>query len=213
MSPMIQWQSAPRLTAIYALRHLPNHGEWVDAQLAKTLSSQSDLVESCKNSETWLALQSGLEPDPEMSIRNVEQSIDRMETSIASMYSQLAEELRLRQEPLRQLWEAHGPGLLLAMIRAAKLELPEQVTVTTVLPLHGGGGEAIREYQNVVFENVLANPVAEVPETLRLAWLIGQLAPEADPDSLVSHCIDAGLDIGVVYQDVSEIARRNWLVS
>ena len=103
MSLTIQWQSTPRLTAIYALRYLPDHADWVDAQLATTLSSQLDLVELCGKPETWLALQSGLDLDHEMSLRDIEQSINRLEASIASIHGQLDEELRLRQEPLGQL--------------------------------------------------------------------------------------------------------------
>jgi hypothetical protein len=44
-----------------------------------------------------------------------------------------------------------------------------------VHPALGGGGEAHLAYNSVRIEAVLANPVAELPEVVRLAWLIGQL--------------------------------------
>jgi len=47
--------------------------------------------------------------------------------------------------------------------------------VLLVHPALGGAGEAHLAYNSVRIEAVLANPNAELPEVVRLAWLIAQL--------------------------------------
>ena len=53
--------------------------------------------------------------------------------------------------------------------------LVESCPVLLVHPARGGGGAAHLPYNSVRIEAVLANPHAELPEVLRLAWLIAQL--------------------------------------
>jgi hypothetical protein len=88
----------------------------------------------------------------------------------------LAEELPLRERPLREQWEARGPGLLhqLGLVTEEQL-LPEQADVLLLHPALGGAGVAHLKYNSVRLEAVLANPQAELPEVVRLGWLIGQL--------------------------------------
>jgi hypothetical protein len=88
----------------------------------------------------------------------------------------LEAELALRERPLREQWEARGPGLL--RILAALIEdrlLPDHASVVLVHPALGGAGQAFLPYNQVQIEGVLANPIAELPETVRLAWLVAQL--------------------------------------
>jgi hypothetical protein len=86
------------------------------------------------------------------------------------------EELRLRERPLRELFEARGPGLLAAV---AELTDPAVIagnaSVLTVHPVSGGGGAAHLDYNSVRIEAVLANPIPELPEVVRLGWLLAQL--------------------------------------
>lgn len=97
----------------------------------------------------------------------------------AAGHPQILEELRLRERPLRELWEARGPGLLAGVGRRTdKSLIVESATVALVPPLVGGGGEAFPTTNVVRFEGVLANPIAELPETVRLAWLVSQLATD-----------------------------------
>ncbi|MCE9607169.1 MAG: hypothetical protein K8U03_19970 [Planctomycetia bacterium] len=92
---------------------------------------------------------------------------------------QILEELRLRTGPLRELWEARGPGLLAGVGRRTDASLiVESATVALVAPLTGGGGAAYQATNVVRFEAVLANPIGELPETVRLAWLVSQLATD-----------------------------------
>lgn len=88
----------------------------------------------------------------------------------------VAEQLRLRVEPLRMQWEARGPGMLTALARMVGPDvLVEQATVILVHPVRGGGGQAHHRYNAVHFEAVLTNPLPELPEVVRLGWLLAQL--------------------------------------
>lgn len=85
-------------------------------------------------------------------------------------------DLLLRAGPLREQWEARGPGLLAEMARRTHPDLlPANAEVILAHPCGGGGGEAYLPYNLVVFEAVLANPLAELPEVVRLGWLISTL--------------------------------------
>ncbi|WP_254512686.1 hypothetical protein [Anatilimnocola floriformis] len=87
-----------------------------------------------------------------------------------------ADDLRLRERPLREQWEARGNGLLrqIALLTDERLIVSE-ATVVLVQPVLGGGGEAHLQQNAVSFEAVLTNAVPQLPEVVRLAWLLAQL--------------------------------------
>ncbi len=86
------------------------------------------------------------------------------------------EDLELRGGPIASQWEARGPGLMAAIGRLTERELVvERADVILVHPVLGGGGWAYPPYNAVCFEAVLANPIAELPEVVRLGWLLAQL--------------------------------------
>ena len=88
----------------------------------------------------------------------------------------LLDELELRAGPLREQWEGRGPGLLAGICRLTEPGiLVERADVLVVYPVAGGGGTAHREHNAVSIEAVLANPLPQLPEVARLAWLIAQL--------------------------------------
>lgn len=89
----------------------------------------------------------------------------------------LVEELELRTGPLREQWEARGPGLLAALRRLTEPDIvPERAELILVRPVAGGGGQAYPPYNALLVEAVLANSVAELPEVARLGWLWAQLS-------------------------------------
>ena len=93
----------------------------------------------------------------------------------AGTQEQLARELQLRCRPLREQWEARGPGLLAHLAKKMPWsEFPETVSVALVQPVHGGGGAIVDKM--ICFEAVLANPLPQLPEVLRLGWFIARLA-------------------------------------
>ncbi len=88
----------------------------------------------------------------------------------------LVEELELRTGPIREQWEARGPGLIATLRRLTEPDVaPERAEIVLVRPVTGGGGEAFPPYNSVLVEAVLANNSAELPEVVRLGWLWGQL--------------------------------------
>ncbi|MGV3483089.1 MAG: hypothetical protein ACO1RT_01585 [Planctomycetaceae bacterium] len=114
-------------------------------------------------------------------------SVDAMASAIASRlaevrlvhterYPKLAEQLELRGRPLREQWDGYGAGLLK---RIGKLThssfLPKQVTAILVSPYRGGDGGFDAREARIWIEAVLTNSVADVPEILRLVWLVSQV--------------------------------------
>lgn len=95
------------------------------------------------------------------------------ETAYFAAFPKLREELELRFRPLRELWDARGPGLVAGVGRRTDRALvPEAARVAAVPPYLGGGGWAAAPSNTVVFEMVLANPIDQLPETVRLGWLV-----------------------------------------
>jgi hypothetical protein len=126
-----------------------------------------------QRAETHVAALAGL-------LRSLEAAFDRA-------FPTLGDELELRSRPLRELWEAHGPGLLAAVGRSTdKRLLVDEATVLIVQPFAAaGGGAAYPQTNSVAVEAVLANPHPRLPETVRLAWLVGRLQADL-PDFVES---------------------------
>jgi hypothetical protein len=99
-----------------------------------------------------------------------------LQLAVSRKNPRLHEELELRAEPLRAQWEARGPGLMAAVARRTEPELiVSTADVVLVQPVSGGGGAAHVLYNSARIEAVLANPIAELPEVVRLGWLLAQL--------------------------------------
>lgn len=102
--------------------------------------------------------------------------VSSLEAALDRAAPDLAKELSLRIGPLRDQWEARGPGVMRRLARTTDPALPpEQATVAIVAPLKGGGGTALLASNTVVMEGVLTNGDPQLPEVLRLAWLVAQL--------------------------------------
>ena len=102
--------------------------------------------------------------------------IAEVEASALGEFPGLLDELAARSEPLRGQWNVRGPGLLAGVARLAdeRLVVPRADAVL-VWPVFGGGGRACLRYNSVLIETVEGDPVAALPEVVRLAWLVGQL--------------------------------------
>jgi hypothetical protein len=102
--------------------------------------------------------------------------IAEIEMAVRQAFPDMLEELTLRCKPLREQWEARGPGLLRSMASWTDIGLiAPRADVVLVYPALGGGGVAHLPYNNVRIEAVLANPDPQLPEVVRLGWLLGQL--------------------------------------
>lgn len=95
--------------------------------------------------------------------------------TFAARWPRLAEELPLRAGPLREQWEARGPGLLRRVQRLWHDDWRiDAARIALVYPVFGGGGVALSG-SVVAFEAMLYNGVSALPEILRLGWLLAQL--------------------------------------
>jgi hypothetical protein len=88
----------------------------------------------------------------------------------------LLQELEAGVEPLRQRWNYHGSSILAGVANWTDPEvLVPKATVVLVHPALSGGGFAHMAYNLARIEAVPADPVPELPEALRLAWLLSML--------------------------------------
>lgn len=91
-------------------------------------------------------------------------------------FPRMLEELALRIGPLQQAWETRGPGLLHMLGEATDPDfLVPSATICVVQPVVGGDGAAHLLTNRVHIEALLTDVDPRLPETLRLAWLLGQL--------------------------------------
>ena len=112
----------------------------------------------------------------ETSLHQLAGAISDLETSLLRARPQLEEELAVRGRPLREQWEGRGPGLLRQMAQLSdELLLAPAAEIVLVAPLAGGHGRAHQRSNRLTFEAVLTNPHPELPETLRMGWLLAQL--------------------------------------
>jgi hypothetical protein len=102
--------------------------------------------------------------------------ITALEAAVQRAIPDLVEQLALRVRPLQEQWEGRGPGLMRIIgKRTDERLIVETADVLLVHPVFGGAGEAHLQQNAVRIEAVLANPHPELPEVVRLAWLLAQL--------------------------------------
>ena len=118
-------------------------------------------------------------------LERVAQSLQTLESRLRATHPDIDAQLQLRQRPLREQWDALGPGL---MKRIGGRSLPDAraADVLLVLPLLGGGGALLPNRSGVHIEAVLANPNPELPEFVRLGWLLTQLQATCGDDYLAA---------------------------
>lgn len=103
-------------------------------------------------------------------------AVSDLEAALRRAQPALGEELPLRIRPLREQWEARGPGMLFQIGRLTdEAVIPAAAEIVVVAPYAGGHGAAHVQYNHITLEGVLFNPIPELPETARMAWLLSQL--------------------------------------
>ncbi len=149
-----------------------------------------------------------------------------------SRFPKLTEQLELRGRPLRDQWETYGPGLLAAIAKQIWIDSPpsdwwpKRVEAVLVQPMRGGDGDYDAESNRIWIEAVLTDVDPAVPEVLRLAYLITQLAIdthtlERSTNSVTSLpwsvgmipiTLAAGADLGFVHSSPQSVATamRLW---
>ena len=138
------------------------------------LSGNSDIARHL--AETTLVKTVGRGQHFEAQLIVLAAALSLLQTVVRKAIPNLTDELALRERPIREQWEARGPGLLCNIANLTEAGVvPEQADVLLVRPAFGGAGGAHLQANSVRIEAVLANPHADLPEVVRLAWLLAQL--------------------------------------
>ncbi|HEV3137712.1 MAG TPA: hypothetical protein VGZ26_07400 [Pirellulales bacterium] len=117
----------------------------------------------------------GAQPPP-TAVANLARRLVALDAAFQGAFPRALQELELRAEPLCGQWEARGPGLIAGVARLTEADLiVDRADVILVLPALGGAGTAHWLYNSACIEAVLANPIVELPEVVRLGWLLAQL--------------------------------------
>ena len=113
---------------------------------------------------------------PSTAFTRIAGAISELEAALAGVRPELAEELAMRVRPLREQWEARGPGMLRQIGRLTDdAVVPNAAEIVIVSPYAGGHGLAHPRQNRITLEGVLVHPHPQLPEPLRLAWLLAQL--------------------------------------
>jgi hypothetical protein len=202
MSLELNWRAPPLVSALHAAEALARNVPLADSRLAAALEPAATamageitsarlppqrfwqhlipLAANLGNSrqlvENAVTKTVGRGARFEQMVTKLSAHVASVEATVRTALPNSADELALRERPLREQWEARGPGLMqqIGWLTDESLIVP-RCDVLLVHPALGGGGEAHLPYNSVRMEAVLANPVAELPEVARLAWLVAQL--------------------------------------
>ncbi|MFV2067434.1 MAG: hypothetical protein ACC645_10675 [Pirellulales bacterium] len=196
----LNWKTSESTSALHAVDALLNGQSLLNAQLADRLAPiASGLADDFDEAsiprrrlmEHLLALSSQVANNRALAETALAKVVGRAPSGLASRIAgrvsdieaafersvpDLPKELAMRREPLRLQWEARGPGLVGEVGRLTDDDLIAQLAQAVVVyPVLGGAGAAHLTYNAVRIEGVLADPNTDLPEVLRLGWLIAQL--------------------------------------
>ena len=197
----LRWQPSFEVSALHAAWAVASGRHLIDSELEQELSPTArELAQLSTHWTTsptifWrqlLALAADIPSNQELAERldkrlqagaGYKQSLAQLAANIAQCESiarrrfpRMLDELALRSGPLQLAWEARGPGLLFMLAESTEADfIVESATVLLVQPLVGGDGMAHINTNRVHIEALLTDADSRLPETLRLAWLLGQL--------------------------------------
>lgn len=150
--------------------------QWPRIALLEQLTGLASELDNNRELVTRAAAKLHLPPrDPGLLVR-IAGGIADLEATLLRQQPNLAEELAVRCGPLREQWEARGPGMLREIAQSTEAEvIPQAAEIILVSPYAGGYGLAHARQNRVTMEGVLFHPTPALPEPVRLAWLIAQL--------------------------------------
>jgi hypothetical protein len=200
MPTEIRWKPSLSATCMHAAACRQAGMEAADSQLAAALEASIDALVGEMTDAQWpvddmlgqfVVLASEYDNNRELvtralsriSIHGDEYFVGRVAGAIADVeaalrraHPEVVEELAVRGRPMREQWEARGPGMLIELARLTDAAVvPESAEIVLVAPYAGGYGWAHASQNRVTLEAVLVNPLPELPEAVRMAWLVGQL--------------------------------------
>jgi hypothetical protein len=155
-------------------------GEWLQGQVARgwrTLVGLAAGIESNQAlAETWLAKWGLRQATMTSRIVRLSGAIADVEAAMRLIQPKLLEQLSLRARPIQEQWLGYGQGLTAHLRRLTDPQwLVEEAEAILVHPVLGGGGYAFADANRFSIEALLTNPLSELPEVLRVAWLASQL--------------------------------------
>lgn len=155
-------------------------------------------------------------------------SITEVEAAFQLLFPKYLDQFEYRIKPLQDQWFGYGGGFMAHLRRLTHCDsYVREASVVAVQPILGGAGRAVAQYQSVHIEAVLTNPLPELPEVIRLGWLLSQLvttpfrsqsglAPEAFdrliPIAMLAPSLACGevLELTKCNESVAELAIENW---
>lgn len=148
--------------------------------------------------------------------------IAEIKAAFAALFPRYASECPLRLRPLHEQWLGYGRGLMGQWKRRSGIAtLIDAVQVIGVQPVLGGYGKPYPDRKRIRIEAVLTNASPDLPEVVRLAWLIAQLhgdAPELRaafpskipdyllPLAMIPSVLAAGEEIDLTRCDPARVA-------
>ena len=198
----VRWTTGERLTPIHAARCCALGIRGVDDNIVKAIEAPiNELSSRLAAAEIdcgvfWQRLMSAAASgDSDLAACNAALasagcsplSLDSTASAIASQladvrlvhqerFPKLAEQIALRGRPIRDQWDGYGAGLLKRISNLTHPSfIPKGVSCILLSPYRGGEGGLDASNMRIWIEAVLTNPFPEVPEVLRLVWLIAQV--------------------------------------
>lgn len=102
--------------------------------------------------------------------------LQKLEAEFRRFLPQAASQMSFRLGPLTQQWDGYGNALMAHLKRLIAFTLPRSdLEVLAVYPLVNGDGFVSLTEKKAVIEAVFVNPNPELPEVIRVAWLVAQI--------------------------------------
>lgn len=194
----LQWTPSPHVSAMHTawcVTHFPQSAARLNAEWPAAAAALDALADEFKTTherywDQMLSLASTADGSRELAERlcaRLGQTTGTLPSRLAALLNQcrrlfessfpkFASDIPLRSGPIRQMWEAHGVGLMRMLARqTGESVLVEQATVLLVQPVLGGFGYAHLSANRIHWEALLTHVDPQLPETLRIAWLLSQL--------------------------------------
>lgn len=140
------------------------------------LALATDLVQGPQLAEVVLRKVVGPKPESRLWVGPLGARITTLVTALRRVRPGLVDQVAQWAEPLQKAWETLGTAL---MTRVGELTEPgliaSEARAIALYPVLAGSGRAHLAYNLVHLEVMDADPVPELPELVRAAWLVAQL--------------------------------------
>ncbi|MEI7458732.1 MAG: hypothetical protein WCK15_04950 [Pirellula sp.] len=158
-------------------------GNWIGksasfepARFWSILIGHASIIDSNLDLAQAVVRKSALRLTNETAVTQLAGFVTDIEAAYNQLFPKFMEQVPLRARPLQEHWLGHGSGLIAHLGRLTQKSLiAEQARIVLLQPVLGGAGTAHIDQNMIRIEAVLTNPMVELPEVVRLAWLLSQL--------------------------------------